>query len=1006
MNGGAKLEGSQDLFQILAGKSLTGIYLIQDGRFVYVNPKMEEITGYDAAELIGSPALNYVFADDKARVQATASHILKNSSFGPVPSYEFRVQRKNGEVRWVLESVNPILLDHKKTTLGNVIDIHKRKMAEESLKTSESRFRNLIENAPVGISITSMDGRILKVNNTLVRMYGYDSEQELQSRPAAALYAHPEDRKRLLEFIRQGRLGTTIEIESKRKDGKHFWVSLAAIFQEIAPGERQIIVITEDITEKKEMEIALQNAKAAAEAAAVAKSEFLAHMSHEIRTPMNAIVGLSHLALKSDLNPKQRDYLLKIQSSANSLMRILNDILDISKIEAGKLEIEAQNFRLNHVLNNIMNMFSLRAQEKGLEILYETDPGVPQALVGDPLRIGQVLINLIGNALKFTEEGRIAVSVRLDSRESDRAVLRFSVSDTGIGMTEEQTQKLFQPFTQADSSITRKYGGTGLGLTISKQLVERMGGQIRVESAPGRGSTFTFTIAVGLQRAALEDKKPVPVPKRRLKVLVVDDNAHAREIMMQMLREMSCETEAVNSGYAALRSLEQSAEGFDLVVLDWRMPDMDGFETVRRIRSHLRLPKAPRIFMVTAYGREEVMYEAKRMGLDAFLVKPVNYSILFDAIMMSFGRSEVEVEKPREEEEAETRALRGIRLLVVEDNEINQQVAKELLEGFGAAVDLAGNGRVAAEKIENGIRYDAVLMDLQMPVMDGYEATARIRKRYGKEALPILAMTAHALQSEAQRCLEAGMNGVVTKPIDPDRLKEELFRWIAPESRPLSPAPESAVFSPPGVSEAETADLLPGIDLKSALGRLKGNLPLLKKLVGDMVASRSGVFKDIRRALQEGDWDSARRAVHTFKGIAGNLSATDLFDCAKRLETVLQQENAAETEREIEKLEKAFDIVAKGIRSARVEGVPGDAVAGAASIDSAVAGGLILELYELLKKHSLSARRKWGILKETLDQADLKESAVRFEECLSRLDFKGAMRALEDFAGRLGIELK
>jgi signal transduction histidine kinase/DNA-binding response OmpR family regulator/HPt (histidine-containing phosphotransfer) domain-containing protein len=793
---------------------------------------------------------------------------------------------------------------------------------------------------------------------------------------------------------------------AKRKDGKILWVSLAAISQQLDNGERQFVVITEDITEKKEMEIALQKAKTAAEAATQAKSEFLAHMSHEIRTPMNAIVGLSHLAMKGELNPKQRDYLIKIQSSANALMRIINDILDISKIEAGKLEIETTNFKLNHMLNNIANMFSQKAQEKGLEFRFETDEGVPQALKGDPLRIGQILINLIGNSLKFTHAGEIVVRTQLQSKEPERALLRFSVRDTGIGMTEKQQQKLFEPFIQADSSITRNYGGTGLGLTICKQLVERMGGKISVESAPGKGSIFTFNIVAGLQPEDLSDRKMVPLHMRRLKVLVADDNSQAREVMQQMLHNMSFEVTAVDSGHAVLKTLEKPGNELDLVVLDWRMPDMDGFETARRIRNNMRLSPTPKIFMVTAYGREEVMHEAKQMGLDAFLVKPVNYSILFDAIVEAFFRDatqDLTLAPPKKIEEAN---LTGAHLLVVEDNDINQQVARELLEGFGATVEMAGNGKIAVERIEeDSARYDVVLMDLQMPVMDGYEATNKIREKIKEEALPILAMTAHALQSEIQRCMQAGMNGVVTKPIDPDKLKEELLKWIKPV--PAAVPSRAAISVRPDAKGPDLMNGLPGIDMKSALDRLKGKRSLLRKLVNDFVTNHSSVFADIGEALAKGDSASAQRAVHTFRGMAGNLSATEVFSAAQRLEASIQQNDASGIFEELGRMEKAFQNIADGLKLRSAEETQAKpAVQTEILTDMETVGNLLSELHGLLLKNSMNARKQWGLLKERIDKAELQKSMGIFENYINRLDFKGARRALEDMAQQLGVRLK
>ncbi len=1007
MKRGRTPKDSQYLFETLANKSLTGIYLIQNGKFIYVNPKFEEITGYDSTELIGGDTLSYVFADDRDFVRTSAIHMLKNGNLGEMYSYEFRIQRKTGETRWVLETVSPILFQGRKTTLGNIVDITERKKAEESLTASEARFRALIENAPVGISMSTPDGRILDVNRTLVDMYGYDSEEDMRSHSVRDLFRNPDDRNRLLRFIGEGHRGKAIEIEAKRKDGSVFWVSLSAISQNSIGGQ-QYIVITTDITEKREMQIALHKAKAAAEAATEAKSEFLAHMSHEIRTPMNAIIGLSHLAAKGSLPPKQQDYLVKIQSSANTLMRIINDILDISKIEAGKLEIETIPFKLSQMLNNIANIFFQRAEEKGLKIRFETDGNVPQDLRGDPLRIGQILTNLIGNSLKFTQTGEIVVSTSLDSKDAENAILRFSVRDTGIGMTEEQRQKLFQPFAQADSSITRKHGGTGLGLIISKQLLERMGGHIGVESLPGKGSTFTFTIAAGLQTEIPLAAKRDLLHKRRLKVLVADDNSHDREVMLQMLRDLSCDVTAVESGRAVLQALEQEDNALDLVVLDWRMPDLDGFETARRIRNNMRVPRPPKIFMITAFGREEAMLQARQMGLDAFLVKPVNSSMLFDALAEAFGREETQegTMEPRRTEAGKT--LAGAHLLVVEDNEINQQVARELLENFGATVEIAANGQLAVDRIDQGgARFHAVLMDLQMPVMDGFAATIRIRANTGKETLPILAMTAHALQSERQRCLQAGMNGVVTKPIEPDALRDELIKWIQPKPAGATAPSIGAGTLRPEAREADAEDDIPGIDMKAAMVRLMGNRALLKKVVNDFVSSHSNDPVRIRRLLDRGDVVSASRAVHTLKGVAGNLSAGTIFSIAERLDILLQQPRSAAIAEELDRLENAFRVIAEGLspQAAQANTAPHPAPAVSPG-DSEMVEDMILELLSLLQKNSMRARGKWAALKETIDTAKLGEPIGRFEEHMSCFDFRMARRVLEEIAAKVRAGLQ
>ena len=732
---------------------------------------------------------------------------------------------------------------------------------------------------------------------------------------------------------------------------------------------------------------ALRLAKEEAEQASRFKTAFLANMSHEIRTPMNAIVGFSHLLERTELNPKQTDYLKKISYSARSLLGIINDILDFSKIEAGKLVIEKTDFLLDEVLENIADMVMMRAEQKGVEILFRRDLKIPDRLLGDPLRLEQVLLNLVSNAVKFTEQGAVSIEATLLAREREHVVVGFAVKDTGIGISPEKLAGLFDAFVQGDGSTTRRYGGSGLGLAIVRQLVSLMGGQLHAASTVGEGSCFSFT----LQFTPGEDTAERPaLNSTDLHVLVVDDNAQARDILREMLESMAFRVDVADSGNAALQRLAQAApEQYDLVLMDWNMPGMNGIEAAQQIQGTRRLEHIPMIIMVTAFAKEELMEQAQENKLDGFLVKPVNPSTLYNSIVAAFhgkdAASPVLSLKPKHAPVLQR--LCG-KVLLTEDNLLNQQMAQELLGDLGLEVMLAGNGKEALNALgENA--FDVILMDIQMPEMDGFEATRRIRANSNWRGLPIIAMTAHAMQGDREQCLAAGMNDHLPKPIDYQELHKTLSRWLPTDGELV------AAEAPPG--EVPLPDKLPGLDIQCGLQRVVGKQSLYLRLLEEFRQNHSEAGTHLKQALVSGDTEKARHQAHTLRGVAGNLGALELENCARELEQLLQEKRtdglvglAAAFGQNLRQVLAAIDKLLED------SSAPPRQPSGTAPLPAGGKNALLDELEWLLVDRDIEAVDKFASLREQARNDFAPSLFLRLEEEINQFDFDEARETLAE----------
>jgi two-component system, sensor histidine kinase and response regulator len=988
----------------IIGKSLDGIVTSW-------NKGAETLFGYRADEMVGQPMVRLF----PVKLQDQEKVILGRIRRGEVVEHFESVRvRKNGTQIHASITISPIRDGEDNVVGASTIarDITKQKQAEEALRKASQYARSLIEASPDPLVTISPEGRITDVNQATEAVTGR-SREELIGSDFSGYFTDPEEARRGYQKVFSEGGVTDYPLAIRHVSGQITDVLYnARVYRNEAGEVEGVFAAARDVTEKKHAENELLKAKEAAESANQAKSVFVANMSHEIRTPMNGVIGLTHLLLEErDLNARQRDYLQKIQNSSVALLSILNDILDFSKVEAGRLELDCIEFSLEEVLDNVVNLFIIRAEEKGLEIFFQIGHDVPQTLIGDPLRLGQVMNNLVGNAVKFTEKGSIDIQVEQIAALPGQATLRFAVRDTGIGMRREESDRLFQPFIQADGSITRKYGGTGLGLTISKQIVEKMGGNLVVSSAPGQGSTFSFTLSLSVPQHAKIFRSPTDL--RGMHVLVVDDLEISRNILTELLGHWGFRVSAAADGKEALALLEMASgpsDQFELVLLDWKMPEMDGIEVARHVHQLAEthsISRLPVIIMVTAYGKAHLLEAAGNVPIDAILTKPVTASGLFDTIIRFQGGQALEqVGTLRPDLREKLATIQGARILLVEDNAINQQVAQEFLERSGLQVTVAENGQVAL-KVLHQQAFDAVLMDLQMPVMDGIEASRRIRQDARFRDLPIIAMTAAVMKKDRDACLAAGMNDHVAKPIQPDELRAALIKYIKPIAQTWK---ESVPLLQPAAPEASVPLELPGFALRDVLDMLGGNQARLKELLKQFAAQFADASGETARLIQEGKRLEAAGYLHQIKGASANLGATALQQACAVLEDQIKSGTLLEGESRFEQtLSATLAAIASFVgpgETASSPAIPQSSPEGCEACDWQRAENLVRQMRQLLGGNSFIPRELMNEFKAVVHCERLHAQWAIFESQVANFNYSDALNTLSNLECLQGHSLQ
>jgi PAS domain S-box-containing protein len=1053
------LAASEDRFRSLVLTIPDIVYRIDaNGYFTFINNAIRRL-GYEKEDLIGKHFSEILCPDDVDEVsrEKVLSKIPKNvrrpqpklfderrSGSRITTGLEIRLKSKSGETvstgeikslsdDFVVMEVNSAGISgidaHSESkeyvgTVGVIRDISERKKAEEAVERERVFLQTVVDSVPLPVFFKTIHDEYQLINTAFSHFIDKKSSEiigyglfDFLPVQVAEIFHFKEQLFLSCDDLRQV---YEMEMHMPNQAEKNVVCHIAKFFSTDKSLQGLIGVIV-DITSQKQIEFELQKSRIAAEQLAKRadeanrlKSNFLANMSHEIRTPMNAIIGLNSLALKTQLTERQKDYLMKIDQSAQSLLGILNDILDFSKIEAHKLDLESVPFDLFDVLENLTNMFCMKQDEKQIEIIFSVDQDVPNLLIGDPLRLGQILINLLSNAIKFTEKGEIIISISVQKKSADNVRLAFAVQDPGVGMSEEQVGRLFQPFSQADSSTTRKYGGTGLGLTICKRLVEMMDGKIKTSSVYGEGSTFSFTCLFQLDTSTHQPESPMNLQLKQ--VVVIDDNETCRNILFYMLKHLNMTIELFSCEADFFKWIEKKADPqIDLILLDYHISDTNGLQIARHIKGRMKSKHRPIILMDTIYGRDAVI-DAVQDLIANVIVKPIPPSILYKAIN-SILQPDIQIPDEKDplknDHEEAICDFQGMTILLVEDNNINQQVASEILTQEGFHVTIADNGCLALDIIKKKMdakasMFDAVLMDIQMPEMDGYETTRAINAMYegSYRPFPIIAMTAHAMSGDKDKCLQAGMDDYISKPIQPIHMFTVLSQRLGKICAIDAIQTDNVVDSQQNPYDIAVATLK-HINIEEGVMRLGGRLKLFNNILQEFCLSHKAYPDMIKQAIHSGAFKKVHDLSHTIKGVAGNLSAFDLLDAARQMEKNALQHDKQPCLDQVSVLEQAFNNVINDAQSLKhilnnSEDYQRIKTKKAFNNDNELQTAF-QNLYQCLNNHDMNATLIFEDIKQRIgDQSNMEKMSA----AINKLDFDQTKILLSRMAEDLSIQLR